>query len=66
MVNIKNECNNCGEPCLDNKCNMKVVEHYYCDNCGDEFDPDDIYIFNGKDLCRWCLLSQFKTISEIR
>lgn len=26
MLNIKNECNNCGEPCLDNKCNMKVVE----------------------------------------
>lgn len=27
MLNIKNECNNCGEPCLDNKCNMKVVEN---------------------------------------
>lgn len=65
MIKYTDECCSCGLPCLGNECNLKNVPHYYCDECGEEFQPDEIYLFDDGHLCRWCLLDNFKTVESI-
>lgn len=65
MVKYENECVGCssqGLPCLGDACRNRNVPHYYCDNCGEECDPDDLYDDNGSMICEDCLLSQYDKI----
>lgn len=43
-----------GVPCLGKSCPMRRVEHIYCDNCGDEIDPDCVTEIDGCDYCYDC------------
>lgn len=57
MECIENDCVGCDIPCVD--CGRKHVKHFYCDDCGDE---EQLYEYNGKQLCELCLLSYFKVV----
>lgn len=62
----EDECVDCQTFCMN--CGRKHVPHYYCDECGDEGDLDELYAFEGWDdvkmLCRYCLCGKFKTIEQ--
>ena len=66
MITYENECVDCPTYCID--CGRKHVPHYFCDECGDECDPDELYAYETKFkplmLCRYCLCSKFETIEK--
>lgn len=64
---VEDECAGCPKEigCLGSSCPNRNVKHYYCDgeNCGEEFEPSELYDFYGKMLCKHCLVKQFKKVS---
>ena len=55
----ENECVGCDLPCIHDACQYYNVEHYACDECGCEFDPNDLYDYYNQCLCEECLLAHF-------
>lgn len=67
MKKMVNECCGCAVPaypCIGENCEKRHVPHYYCDKCNQEFEPCDLYVSDGYDLCQECLLRQYKTLEE--
>lgn len=68
MIVYEDECVCCPTEmgCLGNSCPNRNVPHYYCDgeDCGEEFEPSELYDFDGSMLCKDCLASKFKTVKE--
>jgi hypothetical protein len=67
MRKFVNECCGCaspGYPCEGGLCPRRSVEHFHCDKCGAE---DELYEYDGKELCLECLLENFPVVegSEI-
>lgn len=60
MMRIEDDCVHCGLPCLGNDCEYANVEHYYCDNCGDDVGGEDLYSYDGEELCWECLVKKTK------
>lgn len=61
MVKIENQCVGCPQGCMGSGCPNRNVEVYYCDNCGNEIDIDELYeVEDGEDLCEDCLKALFK------
>lgn len=63
MVKVENDCCGCavpGYPCLGESCELRHIEHYYCDMCGEE--TDILYDFDDELLCRECAYEAFDTI----
>lgn len=66
MKEITDECVSCGLPCLGNSCPYSNVTRWYCDECKDEYSPEELYVTeDGETLCQDCLLSRFKTVSQV-
>jgi hypothetical protein len=51
MVVYQNECVDCGLSCLGASCPNRNVERYYCDECGESAEVNEIC---GMDLCDKC------------
>lgn len=69
MMLTKDECVNCGLPCIGNQCPHHSVTRYYCDECGDEVNPEELYVYEDESqLCKSCLVervvSQYKTVAD--
>lgn len=65
MIKVVDECvRACPERMCNSSCPNLNVKHYYCDCCGEECDPEDLYDFDGDMLCAECLLGNFQTIKE--
>lgn len=61
MIKFEDECCGCSTesyPCLGNSCPLKYVSHFYCDCCKDEVDSEELYEYEGQDLCKECLLGK--------
>lgn len=55
MIKYSNECCDCATenyPCRGERCELRNVAHLICDECKDE---DDIYEFDGEELCIHCI-----------
>lgn len=65
MIRYENECvGPCPQGCMGSACRYRNVPHYYCDNCHEEFAPDELYLYEGDDMyCADCVLSQFDKVS---
>lgn len=66
MIQFQNDCCDCetsGYPCLGD-CGLTHNPHYYCDECGEEFDPNELYKYDSEEnmLCADCLLEKFQTV----
>ena len=63
MIKYENECVGCPPEmgCLGNICPNRNVMHLYCDKCKD--DCEELYVFDGEELCRDCLLDSFEKIT---
>ena len=63
MIRYENHCVGCrsmGLPCLGASCSNKNVPVYYCDTCGEELNPDEMYEVDDEDLCEECLKERFR------
>ncbi len=60
MKQVENECVGCELPCIGPACRYRNVIRYYCDECGDEIGPDDMYRVDNEDLCEYCLKNRFR------
>lgn len=66
MKKITNDCCDCATPaypCRGNACPLRNVEHYVCDECGEE---TTLYEYDGKQLCEYCLLEAVPVVKESR
>ena len=57
---IENECVGCDVPCMGGGCPLRHVEHFYCDECGDE---TQLYDFDGQELCLDCIEAKLDKIN---
>lgn len=64
MVKYENECVGCNtilDGCLGSACQYKHVPHFYCDDCNEE---DDLYEFDGEQLCIECIKKRLDKVTE--
>ena len=66
MIQYEDECVGCPPEigCLGSGCPKKNVPHFFCDDCKDEIDPDDLYDVDGDMLCRECALDRIKAPAD--
>lgn len=69
MVKYEDECVGCsdlGLSCLGSTCPNRNVPHFYCDDCGEEYSPDELYTDpNSEDVyCKDCILSKLETLAD--
>ena len=67
MIEYENECVSC-EPymgCLGSQCPHRHVPHFYCDECKEEFDPDELYVIDGRWYCEDCLKEILQRVSDL-
>ena len=51
-----NGCVDCGLPCML-FCPLRDDAYIYrCDKCGAEVNPEDLYDYDGEEICSDCLL----------
>ena len=62
-VRYEDQCVDCGLPCMGESCPNRNVPVYTCDDCGEEFYPEDLYEVDGDMLCEHCLLNRFPRVS---
>lgn len=65
MREVTDECLGCtsiGLPCVGEGCLLKRTTHYYCDRCEEEFEPKELYQYEGEEVCIECLLKDFERI----
>jgi hypothetical protein len=55
MIEVTNECVDCGLPCLGDACPYRNVKRYYCDECKEE---EKTYHFEGRHLCLDCIAKE--------
>lgn len=67
MREVTNECVGCtslGLHCIGSSCPNRNVVHYFCDICGEELEPDELYKAYGRELCAECILKDFEKIES--
>lgn len=57
-------CVSCGLPCLGDSCPKRHEIEYTCDDCGDEYNPNELYMLDDEMLCKSCLLDRFETVAQ--
>lgn len=58
MSRVEDNCCNCdveSYPC-SGQCYLRNSVHYYCDCCKEEFYSEELYDYDGQELCEECLL----------
>lgn len=63
MTRYYNECVGCELPCIAS-CQYLEVPHYYCDECGEEFLPEELYMYDDEMLCKDCFVKHFDTVAD--
>lgn len=67
MRTVTDECFGCtsmGLRCLGSSCTNRNVVRYYCDRCKEEFEPSELYRYDGEEICAECLLKDFEKVGE--
>ena len=61
MKRLENDCMGCATesyPCIGSLCKYRNFPHFYCDNCGEEFEGEELYKWNnGEDWCKECIFN---------
>lgn len=63
MIEIRNECVDCGQPCLGNSCPHRRVAYKVCDICDNE--EDVLYQYGSTQYCKDCLIESLLQDGEI-
>ena len=59
MIKYENDCVGCPQGCVH--CGRDKTQHIYCDRCG--ADCEELYVFDGEELCEDCLKDNFERIT---
>ena len=59
MIKYENECVGCPQGCIH--CGRDKTQHLYCDRCGE--DSEELFIFDGEELCEDCLKNSLERIT---
>ena len=59
MIKFENECVGCPQGCIH--CGRDKTQHLYCDRCGE--DSEELFIFDGEELCEDCLKNSLERIT---
>ena len=59
MIKFENECVGCPQGCVH--CGRDKTQHLYCDRCGE--DSEELYVFDGEELCEDCLKNSLERIT---
>ena len=51
-----NNCVDCGKPCMLFCPLRDDAYEYRCDSCNEEVRPEDLYYYDGQEVCQHCLL----------
>lgn len=62
MIRYENDCVGCPQGCIN--CGRKHTPHFYCDKCGEEFEPEALYDYDGEMVCANCLLNKYDTVAQ--
>lgn len=63
MEKIFDECvESCPQGCMGDGCPNRHVHRFYCDGCKEEFNSDELYEYDDKQLCAGCVLSNYSTV----
>lgn len=63
MIKYEDECVGCPKEmgCLGDACPNRNVPYYFCDDCGEELDPDEMYgDIEGEIFCEDCFKKRYK------
>lgn len=60
MINVENECVDCGLPCIYESCPYWAVARFYCDECGSE--EDTLYWWDDQQLCLGCVEARLERV----
>ena len=60
MLKHVDECVGCPpeKGCLGSACPNRNVPRWFCDECENEFERDELRVVNGKQLCYDCLCEE--------
>ena len=63
MITYEDECVGCPIEmgCRGSSCPNKDVKHLYCDKC--KADCEELYVFDGEELCEDCLKNSLERIT---
>ena len=62
MIRYENDCCGCDIPCIE--CGRKHNPHFYCDKCGEEFEPQELSWVGDEMICDDCMrTSMFRRVS---
>lgn len=63
-IRVSDECVGCPteKGCVGDSCPNRNVNHYFCDDCGDEHWADELYHYEDEMLCVHCLLKRFEKV----
>lgn len=59
MIKFENDCVGCPQGCIH--CGRESVPYLCCDEC--ECEYEELYEYNGEQLCEDCLLEHFNKIT---
>ena len=59
MSKYENDCVGCPQGCVH--CGRDKTQHIYCDRCG--ADCEELYVFDGEELCEDCLKNSLERIT---
>lgn len=64
---VTDECVGCtsmGLPCMGTSCPNRNVTRYYCDKCNEEFEVENLYKYENKELCANCILDNYERCAK--
>lgn len=65
MIETRDECVECGKPCIGKSCKYMNVIVKTCDVCGEEVEH--LYWYEGEQMCEECAMDRFKeTLEEVQ
>lgn len=47
---------------MGSSCRNRNVTRYYCDRCKEEFEPEELYKYEGEEVCAECVLKDFEKV----
>lgn len=65
MIRYENQCCDCNAalyPCIGEMCSRRHVKIYECDNCSEEVEAEELYNFDGEQLCIDCIRERLEVV----